>query len=219
MNNDAILEKIQNQIPNFRDLAEFNQSYIKPNMIYRSSSPIFYQSLELLEDFRSLGIRNIMDLRSVIEIGNSSYDDFFISEIKYNWIHLDISFPPYIMAEKGLTHLSLYKQFCWYTLFYNKVQIRKIFTLLADDLSYRIIIHCHAGRDRTGIISSLILLLMRAPVVNIIQDYLATDTLTQSEDIEYILKMVEEVGGINAYLNDCGIDGAVQQKIRQYLQP
>ncbi|MCE7738104.1 MAG: tyrosine-protein phosphatase, partial [Candidatus Heimdallarchaeota archaeon] len=70
---NELLTKIQSKIPNFRDLAIFNQSYIRPNVIYRSASPIEHQSPELLQDFKDLGIGSIIDLRSAVEIGYASY--------------------------------------------------------------------------------------------------------------------------------------------------
>ena len=79
MDKNEALSKIQNKIHNFRDLAIFNQSYIRQNVIYRSSSPIPHPSKELLEEFKDLGINSIIDLRSAVEIGHSSYDDEFLN--------------------------------------------------------------------------------------------------------------------------------------------
>jgi len=216
---DELLVKLQGKIKNFRDLAVFNQSYIKPHVIYRSSSPIEHQSPEILQDFKDLGIQSIIDLRSAVEIGYSSYNDDFVNSFNYYWVHIDISMPPDVLLREGKTELSFYKQFCWYTLYYNKAQVRRIFNILSQTENYSTIIHCHAGRDRTGITSCLILLLLNAPEPNIIQDYLATDEFTLSEDMEYIFDKVEEEGGIMKYLVSCDLQEDTLTRMIEQLRP
>lgn len=219
MDNNQILPNIQNKVKNFRDLAIFNQSYIRQNVIYRSSSPIPHQSPELLQDLKDLGIKSIIDLRSAVEIGYATYDDDFLNDFNYYWVHIDISMPPDVMVKEGKGELSFYKQFCWYTLHYNKAQIRRIFNILSRPENLGTVIHCHAGRDRTGVISSLILLLLNAPEPNIIQDYLATDEFTQSEDIEFIVEEVNKAGGIMAYLVSCGLLKETLEGMVEQLRP
>jgi len=216
---NEILSKVQNKVDNFRDLAIFNQSYIRQNVIYRSSSPIPHQSSELLQEFKDLGIKSIIDLRSAIEIGNSSYEDEFLNNFNYYWVHIDISMPHDVLLREGKSELSFYKQFCWYTLHYNKIQIRRVFNIISRSENLGTVIHCHAGRDRTGVISSLVLLLLNAPEPNIIQDYLATDEYTQSEDIEFIFDEVEKTGGIMEYLVSCGLLKETLEGMVEQLRP
>ncbi|MHA1398399.1 MAG: tyrosine-protein phosphatase, partial [Candidatus Heimdallarchaeaceae archaeon] len=165
------------------------------------------------------GIKSIIDLRSAVEIGYSSYTDDFINNFNYYWVHLDISMPMEVLIRERQSELSFYKQFCWYTLFYNKKQIRRIFNILSHPENYSVVIHCHAGRDRTGIISALILLLLNAPEENIIQDYLATDEFTQGEDIEFVFQEVEKVGGIKKYLQSCGLKEKTLDNLIERLRP
>ena len=219
MENNLVYKNIQDTVGNFRDLALFNQTYIKPGMIYRSSSPIAEQSPELLQNMQELGIKTIVDLRSAVEIGYASYNDDFLNAFKYSWVHLDISMPMDVMLREGKSELPFYKQFCWYTLFYNKIQIRRFFNILSHPENYSIVIHCHAGRDRTGIVSSLILLLLNAPEPNIIQDYLATDEYTLSEDMEFVFNEVEEAGGIMKYLTSCGLQQDTLERLVERLRP
>ena len=219
MEKTEALGKIQDKVENFRDLNLYNQSYVKPNMIFRSATPIPHQSPELLEEFQSLEINSIVDLRSAVEIGHASYNDDFIQTFTYYWVHIDISMPPEILEENGVNILPFYKQFCWYTLFHNKDQIKRFFNILSRPDNYSIVLHCHAGRDRTGIMSALILLLMNAPEANIIQDYLATDIYTQAEDMEYVFQKVYEEGGIEKYLISCGVEQNVLDDLKERLKP
>ena len=212
------LSKLKNMISNFRDIAEFNRGYVKKGMIYRSSSPIEYQSNSLKQLFRDVGIRSIIDLRSAVEIKMESYTDEFIRDFNYYWVHVDISMPPEVFLDEGVEHLPLYKQFCWYVLNYNKNQIRKIFDILSRPSNYSVIIHCFAGRDRTGILSALILMLLGAPEEGIIKDYLASDTFTEVEDIQYVIDFVKSKGGIREYLNRCGISLSVQGRVKSLLK-
>jgi protein tyrosine/serine phosphatase len=216
---DEKLGKIKSKVHNFRDLAQFNQTYIKQGMIYRSSSPIEAQSPELLQEMKDIGIQSLVDLRSAVEIGYATYDDEFLNVFNYFWVHIDISMPHEVLIREMQSELSFYQQFCWYTLFYNKPQIRRIFDILSRPDNYSVVLHCHAGRDRTGVISSLILLLMNAPEPNIIQDYLATDEYTQSEDIEYIVQQVEEQGGIMEYLKSCDLEQETLERLVERLRP
>ena len=216
---ELALEYIDNTIDNFRDLAEFNQSYIKPNLIYRSATPIPHQSPELLLNFKEAGIRSIIDLRSAVEIGHSSYNESFLGNFNYFWVHIDISMPPEVLVQDGVDTLSFYKQFIWYTLFHNKQQIKRLFNILSRPENFNFILHCHAGRDRTGITSALILLLLNAPEELIIQDYLATDEFTLAEDMEFLIEQVEGAGGIENYLKSCGVTENTIEGIKVWLRP
>ena len=63
------------------------------------------------------------------------------------------------------------------------------------------------------------MLLLNAPEPNIIQDYLATDEFTQSEDIEFIVDEVEKAGGIMKYLVSCGLLQETLEGMIEQLRP
>lgn len=219
MDFELALKSVQNTIGNFRDMAQFNQTYIKQNIIYRSATPIPHQSPELLLNLKEIGIKSIIDLRSSVEIGHSSYNDAFLHNFNYYWVHYDISMPPEILVQAGVDLLPFYKQFVWYSLFHNKPQIRRLINVISRPENMNFVMHCHAGRDRTGISSAIILLLLNAPEENIIQDYLATDEFTQAEDMEFLIEQVESVGGIEDYLVSCGIEQETLERIKERLRP
>lgn len=54
----------------------------------------------------------------------------------------------------------------------NQAQILKIFSVLADENSYPLIIHCNIGTDRTGMLSFLINALLGVPEESLYKDYL-----------------------------------------------
>ncbi len=212
------LEIIVKNITNFRDLNLYNSEFINEGLIYRSSTLTNHQEGEMKESLLTCGVSGIVDLRSDIEIRRDSYEDDFLIGFKFYWTPLDISFPPHVVANAGLEHLDLYHQFIWYVLFYNNHEIQKIFNILSHKDNYPLILHCHAGRDRTGVISVLILLLVDAPVESIIKDYTATDDKTRSEDIEFLISLVNEVGGVELYLESVGVTKETQQKVKNILK-
>lgn len=219
MSNKLIIESIREKVGNFRDIAEYCETYIKKGRVYRSGSPVTNQSPELRQLFKNLKINSIVDLRSVVEIGYESYDSEFLMGFNYYWVHLDISMPPEYLKTKGISHLPIYKQFCWYLLHHekNKQNIARIFSILSDKKNYNVIIHCFAGRDRTGVISAIILKLMNVPDELIIQDYLASDEFTAMEDIIFVLDEISGKGGIEKYLEGCGVSKEQQEKVRRLL--
>ena len=53
--------------------------------------------------------------------------------------------------------------------------VKKVFEILANKDSYPLIIHCRAGKDRTGFIIALLLLTLNISENKIIEDYLLTN--------------------------------------------
>ena len=66
-------------------------------------------------------------------------------------------------------------------------------------------IHCHAGKDRTGIVITLIHLLSGADKEIILLDYLASEMDTKEHYIQIFLDVVSEEGGVIDYLKSCGL--------------
>ncbi len=54
----------------------------------------------------------------------------------------------------------------------NKEQILKVFSILADEANYPMIIHCSIGTDRTGMLSFMINALLGVPEEDLCRDYL-----------------------------------------------
>ena len=67
-----------------------------------------------------------------------------------------------------------------------------------------VLIHCHAGKDRTGILAAILSLIANASTKQIYQDYLASDNDTRIPLLKIALDHIEESGGITEYLKDAG---------------
>ena len=100
----------------------------------------------------------------------------------------------------------------------------------ADD-DHGVLIHCFAGKDRTGIVSALVLGVADVPDETIAADYAASaanmsglfdewvagarddgeretrmrSALSPAGTMEVVLRWVREAGGASAYLNDAGV--------------
>jgi protein tyrosine/serine phosphatase len=121
--------------------------------------------------------------------------------------------------------------------FYSQVPInnktyKKLFGLLLENENLPIIIHCTAGKDRTGAASALILLALGVDIETVIEDYMLTNIYlegftkkllsmykeqlddtgyknmeymlsTQKEFLQSTIKNIEEVyGNIEKYFED-----------------
>lgn len=139
------------------------------------------------------------------------------------------------MAPRGL--IGLGKD----SLDHSMTELHQIFTLLADSSNYPTLIHCTQGKDRTGLVVLLILLLLDVPLDAISADYMASVRELESEKearmkeireiglgeefsgcpagfVEAMLGHIKEVyGGLGEYMKHIGIDEGMQRRIRDTL--
>lgn len=92
-----------------------------------------------------------------------------------------------VMAPRGL--IGLGKE----TLDQSFTELHRIFVVLADPENYPILIHCTQGKDRTGLVVMLVLLLLDVPIDPIKADYLASERELESEK-KARMKEIEEIG-------------------------
>ena len=120
-------------------------------------------------------------------------------------------------------------------------ELREIFTLLADSSNYPILVHCTQGKDRTGLVVALLLLLLNVPVRAISADYMASENELDSEResrmdeirriglgeefaacpagfVQGIDEHLQHVyGGVNQYLRHIGVDQGTQDNIKENM--
>lgn len=175
------------EICNFRDFGGYQTQsglYVKEGIFYRSGALGLIQK-EDREKFLSLNIQTIFDLRSEKERNAFLDPDFSIqayhmSAIKDEKGH-DIDFSPkHILSFSHLLHIHkqphhTYLQ-TYFAYFYSKILfhnpvVQKIFDCLLEEKT-PLLIHCSAGKDRTGIIAALILLALGVDRETVMYDYL-----------------------------------------------
>ncbi|KAG8525493.1 uncharacterized protein KY384_009137 [Bacidia gigantensis] len=136
-----------------------------------------------------------------------------------------------VMAPRGL--IGLGKD----SLDHSKVNIRQVFGLLAITSNYPIMVHCTQGKDRTGLIVILVLLLLDASMPAIRADYVASEKELEPEKVERLKEIAdvglgeefagcpvgfveemqsyidEKYGGIKPYLKACGVETQQQESV------
>ena len=140
-----------------------------------------------------------------------------------------------VMAPRGLNGLG--KD----SLDHSTSELREIFTLLADSTSYPTLIHCTQGKDRTGLVVALLLLLLDVPHGAISADYAASEKELESEResrmeeirrvglgeefagcpagfVQEIAQHLQHVyGGVGGYLRRIGVDERTQEKVKRNM--
>ena len=188
---------------NFRDISKFNPK-LKKGIIYRSSALCLYKNEANLEsNLQSKNIVTIVDLRADKEIKEIYYDKE--QQDSYNIIHAP--FDPWNQSiEFQNVHNTGTNAEIAYHFF--SIECKTSIKLVAEAVinsNGAIDIHCHAGKDRTGIIITLFHLLSGANKETILLDYLASEMDTKEHYIQILLDAVNEEGGIIEYLKSCEI--------------
>lgn len=120
-------------------------------------------------------------------------------------------------------------------------EIREVLQVLADPDSLPVLVHCTQGKDRTGLIIMLVLLLLDAPTDTITADYVASENQLEAEKKERMAELAsmgldesfavcpanfvtelkcyigDKYGGIEHYLKECKVDASSMQAIRNNL--
>ncbi|MHA1975746.1 MAG: tyrosine-protein phosphatase [Candidatus Hodarchaeales archaeon] len=202
---------LKKQLPEFRNLRDVSQ-YSKPNiksdMLFRSSDLSAYENDPLLSQWLNQHrITTIIDLRNRRDIIRRTYSSNVLKIINYRNIALVSE-----ETEARIVGRDNIEYYSW-VLMNEDENIKEIFTILSEKKNYPLIIHCHVGMDRTGIVFALIHLLLDSPGEKMIDDYLASGSNMKLELITRILQIIDDHGGIVQYLRTIGISTELQTQI------
>ncbi|KAI5358487.1 Putative tyrosine-specific protein phosphatase [Septoria linicola] len=170
---------------------------------------------------------------------------------------------------KQLSYLNVAKLFTWYTLGWRtdaisiigsnvmqkrgliglaqdslelcKKEVKLVFNVLAKQTSYPLLVHCTQGKDRTGLVVLLTLLLLGVNKEDIKRDYILSEEGLASDKqervkaiakiglgeefagcpdqwVDSVVETIEQsYGGVAAYLTRCGVDQEQQAKVKEVL--
>jgi predicted nucleotidyltransferase len=190
---------------NFRDSNTYNTK-IKKQLLFRSSALSLFENTEELDTLLyKKNIKTIIDLRADREIDSISYSEKTLDKIKYIKAQFDPWNQPKWFKEKhnhGSNHEIAYRFFAMGC----KDAIKKTFETILEEKNGAIVIHCHAGKDRTGIIFSLLHLLLESSQEHINTDYLASEMDVSLDKLKIVLDIIKDEGGIINYLLSSGLN-------------
>jgi protein-tyrosine phosphatase len=169
---------------NFRDLGGYETAdgaRLRWNTLYRSDTLHRFTPSDA-GTFRALGVRTVVDLRSQREIDD--YGRIQVADGDFAWHNLpmldDVKLapaprsdpvtdptPPDPPPPPGERYYMILQEF--------RQSVARVFSILAAEDALPAVYHCTAGKDRTGIVSALILDSLGVPDETIARDYLLTD--------------------------------------------
>jgi protein-tyrosine phosphatase len=180
------------RLHNFRDFGGYpthDGSVIKRGLLYRCGR-LTEASPADLQELAALGIRTVCDLRTVKE-RRQRPDPVFGQTVRKS-VHLPVKvknhnesgFVAWFFAAlfgAGRTFdydrwsLEMYREYAADF----RAEFAQVLRLAADADNLPILIHCSAGKDRTGFAVSLIQSALGAPFEQVMQDYLRTNSLLE----------------------------------------
>lgn len=176
-------------ITNFRDIGGYETAdghRVKKGCFYRSG-PIVFRSEQDREEFKKLGVRTILDLRSTQERqavpdetveGCTYVPCSAIAEENMGGGNFDMA---QLMQNGGLSQLQKYVEAIYKGLPFGNPAYQVLFDLLRrEDLP--VVFHCSAGKDRTGFAACLILKTLGVPDETIMEDYLLSNVYRKAEN-------------------------------------
>ena len=175
-------------INNFRDFGGYetqNGTNLKRGLLYRSGDLSKATDADL-ERIASLGIKTVCDLRSEGE-RKKEPDRIPVAEpftffnipmrpiVEYHGRSLRRLFSLMFGSERRMDYeAESYQAYREYATGYLP-QLKALFQRISDPENLPLLIHCSAGKDRTGVVASLIQLVLGVPQETVMDDYLKTN--------------------------------------------
>jgi protein-tyrosine phosphatase len=142
--------------------------------------------------FAQLGIRTVVDLRQDTERSGKPDSDCVVAGASLVTAPLPIPYSvspgDYVADLDTLDSMGL------------------VLKTLGTDAAYPVYVHCTWGRDRTGVVSAVVLLALGATREAILQEYLLSQPLVGAypASLMAVLDEIDRQGGIEAYLASLG---------------
>ena len=162
------------------------------------------------EAFRGLGIRRVIDFRNRL-----APSPLFGGDVPCVFQAAVVTLLPVRGGDADST-APVYVQ----TVRDNAESYRQALALLADPASLPVLYHCAAGKDRTGVMTALLLTLLGVDRETVMEDYQLSDLVMAPVDPQAMTDLLDEVerqGGIESYLTAIGVLPATQAALRSAL--
>jgi protein-tyrosine phosphatase len=217
---------------NFRDLGGYPASagtWVRRGQVYRSDALHHLTPGDVVCIRDELGVREIVDLRSSAELHNEGRGLLEAEAIRF--VHLPL-FDGQAARPEGWAAIGTLGERYFLLAEFAKEPIARLVTTLAD-ASGPVVYHCAAGKDRTGVVSAILLGLLGVRDDVIVADYVATqenldaiierllstegyqtilaalpaDTMHAESTtmVEFLARMRERYGSMRAYAAEAGV--------------
>ncbi|MBI9069171.1 MAG: tyrosine-protein phosphatase, partial [Salinivirgaceae bacterium] len=201
---------------NFRDISTHN-SKIKSGVVYRSATMSLFQSENRFDELlNKRQIKTVIDLRADREIDELPYNQDSLSKFNYVKAQFDPWNQPDWFKEKHHHGTNEEIAYRFFGIGCND-KIKKALETIINEDEGAVAVHCFAGKDRTGIFISLLHMLVGTPLETIYADYLASEVDVKPYRLEMVISIINEKGGIEPYLIDCGLHQTQVEKLKTKL--
>jgi protein tyrosine/serine phosphatase len=189
---------------NFRDIggyAGLDERTVRWRRVFRADS-LHRLRGDDLEAFGALGVKTVIDLRRVFEIeehgrvpeaAGLAYHNLVIEHVDWE------SVAPSLPHERWLA--DRYLNFAAD----GREGLAAALSLIADPDAAPAVVHCMAGKDRTGVVCALTLALLGVSDVDIAEDYALTEAAMASLT-DYLLRSKPEMVQDKYHMYDCPQD-------------
>ena len=183
----------------------------RPGMVYRSGA-LCYITPGDIETVQKLKMQTVLDFRNQREIAREGLDRESLRKSVPNCVALPMD------NSQGLGQTAYY-----YLIRENDAALRQTFQILARPQSYPVLYHCSAGKDRTGIVTALLLELLGASRADIMDDYLQSQRnsprlIVNADWLQEVFKVVDAAGGIEPFILHLGVSPQEISSIRTLLR-
>ncbi len=218
---------------NCRDLGGYPSKYgITEFGRFLRAGIVFQPTDDDLKALGNYGIKTVIDLRGQYESDNDPYDFSKICGVS----HYHMSLYDANVALENELQMTLQEKY-EYIADNHMQNIAQVLKLIADADDGAILFHCYFGKDRTGILSMLLLTIAGVSNEDIIADYQQSYTYLKEfikehseilwsndtsmheslpQTIENLLgHMYEKHGSVMGYLKSAGVSYETTEKIRK----
>ncbi|GLH75091.1 protein-tyrosine-phosphatase [Geothrix limicola] len=198
---------------NFRDvggLSLLDGNSVNRQCLFRSAEPEKLDLFSFQKFIRSQRIKTVIDLRSSDE-QRKDYSNLVDVETQFLSVPLFESINRSWANPKNTNALATARRYLE-ILEVGSSAIREIIGILSDKQNHPVLVHCAAGRDRTGIVIAVLLKLSGCESSELSNDYAKSDQAVSDgyralpETIDHLFDLVnQKYSSLTAFMNANGV--------------
>src|SRR5262245_8507283 len=181
---------------NFRDLGGYPTAdgrLVRWRQLFRSDALHLLSQGDVAHIRDELGVRDVIDLRSTYELRSEGSGPLATEGLRHH--HVPLFDGDTRQGKEQASRISLADRYVFLAEF-ARAPIARVLTILAD-ADAPAIYHCAAGKDRTGVISAIVLGVLGVADPVIVADYAATQ-----ENLDAIIDRLMSLEGYRTMLDN-----------------